>query len=461
MSARRLGIALFTVLALIRCAVPAAAAPVALPQVTRVTLKNGLVVIISPTHRLPLVDFRLVARAGSSSDPPGKEGVAGLTADLLTQGAGARSARQLAEDIAFIGGALEAEAGPEQFVVTCEVLKKDLPAGLGLFHDVLVTPAFPAEEFARKKDEALSAIAASADDPSAVADRALLPFLLGSGPLAHPVSGWEKSVTSLTREDVTAFHQRLLTPDNAILAVVGDVDPQAMVAELQRTFADWKPSGQKHTPAADMPARAAGVQVRIVSKPEVTQTQIRLATLGVARNHPDYFPIQVANTILGVGFTSRLVNEIRVVQGLSYGISSGFTMYRNAGTFEVDTFTKNETLRKTIDETLRVMRQFITQGPSEEEVAKAKRYLTGLYPLGLQAPDDLAAALVNVEFYALEPQYIANYDAKVNAVTSDDVRRALRSYFDVDNLRILVVSDPAKAKGALEGLGPIEVTAIP
>jgi zinc protease len=461
MSARRIGIALLVAAALVRFAPPASAAPVALPPPSRATLKNGLLVIVSPTHRLPLVDFRLVARAGSSSDPAGKEGVAGLTADLLTQGAGARSARQLAEDIAFIGGTLEAGAGAEQLVVTCEVLKKDMATGLEMFHDVLVAPAFPAEEFARKKDEALSAIVAARDDPSSVADRALLPFLLGTGPLAHPVSGWEKSVASLTRDDVTAFHRRFLTPDNAILVVVGDVDPTAMIALLQRTFGDWKSSGQKRTLAADMPARAAGVQVRIVSKPEVTQTQIRLATLGVARNHPDYFPIQVANTILGAGFTSRLVNEIRVVQGLSYSISSGFTMYRNAGTFEVNTFTKNETLRKTIEETLRVMRQFITQGPSEEEVAKAKRYLTGLYPLGLQAPDDLAAALVNVEFYGLDPQYIANYDARVNAVTSDDVRRALRSYFDVDNLRILVVSDPATAKGALAGLGPIEVTAIP
>lgn len=447
-------------LAIAAIAAPAAALPVRLPAYQKVTLKNGLSVYVMPTARLPLVDFRLVVRAGAVNDPAGKEGLASLTAGLLTQGAGPRSARQIAEDIAFVGGSLEASAGAEQAVVTCEVLKKDFATGLSLFHDVIVAPAFPAEEFARKRDETLGDLASEKDDPGTVADHALGPFLLGASPLAHPPIGWEKSVKGLTRGDVVAFHGEQIVPDNAILAVVGDVNAAEALKALEGAFADWTPSGKPHPIPYQPLVRTGGRAVRIVSKPEVTQTQIRMACPGVARNHPDYFPIVVVNTILGGGFTSRLMNEIRVVQGLTYGINSRFTMFRNAGVYGVSTFTRNETLRKCIDETLRVMKGLIDQGPSDEELAKAKRYLTGQFPLRLQAPDALAAQLLDMDFYALDPHYVENYGDRINAVTMTDCRRALKSYFCTDDLKILVVSNPDSARQALSGLGPIDVKPI-
>ncbi len=445
------------VLATLFTTAPLFAATLQLPAYTRTTLKNGLVVYVMPTRRLPLVDFRLLVRAGSVNDPAGKEGLAGLTADLLTQGAGARNAQQIAEEIAFVGGSLAASAGTEQIVLTCEVLKKDFAIGLELLRDVTVDPTFPAEEFARKKDETLGAIASQKDDPGTVANNALGPFLLGGSPLAHPTIGWEKSVGTLAREDVTGFHATHFRPDNALLAVVGDVDPKAVLAALDKAFAGWRANGGKPGDAYSAVPQTRGRSVLIVNKPEVTQTQIRLACMGVPRNHPDFYPITVANTILGAGFTSRLVNEIRVVQGLTYSISSRFGMFRNAGTFRIGTFSKNETIRKTIDETLKVVKALLETGPSEEELEKAKRYLTGQFPLGLQAPDALAAQLLDVEFYGLDPKYVETYGDRINAVTMADCRRALKSYFCVDDLRILVVSNPEVAKKAVEGLGPVEV----
>jgi zinc protease len=431
-----------------------------LPPVRRATLPNGLVVLVMPTHRLPLVDFRLVVRAGAVDDPGGREGLANLTATLLTQGAGRRGAKQIAEDIAFVGGTLDASAGAEQIVVTAEVLTPHVASGLELFHDVVVAPTFPAEEFARKKAETLGAIASEKDDPAAVANNELGPFLLGHHPLAHPVEGWAKSVGALTRADVVAFHRQRVTPANAVLAIVGDVDPDSMIAALGRAFADWKGGPGPAAPAAapyGAPDPVRGRRVLIVSKPEVTQTQIRLATLGVPRNTPDYFPIVVANTILGGGFTSRLVNQIRVVQGLTYDISSGWRMYRNAGTYVIDTFTRNETLRKAIDSTLAVVGTLVDAGPTQAELDKAKRYLTGQFPLGLQAPDELAAQLLTIEFYGLDPHYLETYADHVNAVTLADVRRVLKDRFGVGDLRILVVSNPDSASAALAGLGPIAV----
>ncbi|OGF25246.1 MAG: hypothetical protein A2V63_11155 [Candidatus Eisenbacteria bacterium RBG_19FT_COMBO_70_11] len=458
MHARRL--ALLALLAVLEAA-PAGAAPVRLPPHTRTTLKNGLTVLVMPTQRLPLVDFRLVARAGAVNDPTGKEGLASLTADLLTQGAAGRNAQQIAEDIAFVGGTLGASAGAEQIVVSCEVLRKDFDTGLELFRDVIVSPTFPAAEFDRKRDEALGAIASERDDPGTVANNALLPFVFGASPLAHPALGWESAVKSLVREDVVAFHRERLTPDNCVLAVVGDVDEKRAIDALQKAFAAWKKSDRPAGNAYGPVPRAGTRMVEIVSKPEVTQTQIRLACSGVPRNHPDFFPITVANTILGAGFTSRLVNEIRVNQGLTYSISSRFTMFRNAGIFGISTFTKNETLRKTIDETIGVVKRLLEDGPSVEELDKARRYLTGLFPLRLQAPDALAAQLLDIEFYGLDPRFVETYADEINAVTMADCRRALKSYFCTDQLQILVVSDPETAKAALAGLGEIEVRPIP
>jgi zinc protease len=453
---RRLRRALAGALLTLAVAIPAAAAPVSLPAHTKTTLKNGLTVYVMPTRRLPLVDLRLVARAGAVYDPKGKEGLAALTASLMTQGAGARNARQIAEDIAFVGGTLDASASTEALVATCEVLAKDLATGLGLFRDVVMAPTFPAEEFDRKKEETLGAIASDRDEPSAVADKAVLPFVLGDSPLGHPVVGWEKAVRALTRDDVVAFHRANVTPDNCLLAVVGDVDPKAVLGAIEKAFADWKPSGARRALPYG-PVTPGGRAVRVVEKPEVTQTQIRLMGLGVPRNHPDYYAITVANAVLGSGFTSRLVDEIRVNQGLTYSIGSRFAMYRNAGTFGVTTFTKNETLRKTIDEVLKVVDRLVNQGPSEEELAKVKRYLTGLFPLGLQAPDALAARLLDLEFYGLDPKFVETYAERIDGVTMADCRRALKAYFQTGDLRILVVSDPAKASVALAGLGPIEV----
>lgn len=437
------------------------AAPVRLPAATRAKLSNGLSVVVLPTSRLPLVDFRLVARAGSVNDPAGKEGLASLTASLLTQGAGPRDAKQIAEDIAFVGGELDAFADAERLVVTCEVLKKDFATGLELFRDVIVDPKLPAEEFDRRREETLGAIASGRDDPATVADRALLPFLLGDSPLAHPAIGWEASVRSLVRDDAVAFHRDLLTPRNSVLVIVGDVDPKAAVAAVEKAFSAWKSKSGAVAATYRPVARVGGRTVRIVAKPEVTQTQIRLACPGVPRNHPDYFPIRVANTILGAGFTSRLVDQIRVQQGLTYSIGSGFAMYRNAGTFGIRTFTRNETLRRTVDEVLRVVRTLVNEGPTPAELDKARSFLAGQYPLQLQAPDELAAQVADVEFYGLDPAYIESFDERIRAVTMEDARRALKSYVCVDDLRLLVVSNPDSARVALEGLGPVEVVPIP
>jgi zinc protease len=440
-------------------AVPAARPPAA--EWVRTTLPNGLHVIVVPTSRLPLVDFRLVARAGSVQDPAGREGLSRLTAELLTQGAGKRTARQLADDIEFVGGSLTAGAGTEQLVVSGEVLKKDLALGLELFRDVIVAPTFPADDFARKQEEALGQIASDKSEPSVIAENAMTRWFWGDSPLAHPAVGDEASIKAITRDDVVRFHREHVSPERSVLVVVGDVDPKALLPALKTAFAGWKPSGGG--PASDPYGPAAalkGRQVRIINKPEATQAQIRMMCPSVPRNHPDWYALQVANTICGAGFTSRLVNSIRVEQGLTYSIGSAFRQNRAAGAFRISTFTKNETLRKTVDAVLAEVQKLVDEGPTDAEYDKSRNYLKGQFPLGLQSPDELAGEIANAEFFSLPQDFIASYPAHITAVTKDDVKRVLKTYFCTRDLKILVVTNGELARKALDGLGTIEVKEI-
>jgi zinc protease len=245
-----------------------------------------------------------------------------------------------------------------------------------------------------------------------------------------------------------------------MIANVGDVDPKETLKAIERAFKDWKKSDRKHADAYAPLERGTERRIAVVDKAEVTQTQIRFACVGVPRNHPDYYPIAVTNTILGSGFTSRLVDEIRVNKGLTYSISSQFAMYRNAGLFRINTFTRNETIRETIDAVLGEVEKLRNDGPTQEELDKAKAYLTGLYPMGLQAPDNLAARLLDVEFYGLPEDYIETYSGRIKAVSMEDARRVLKSYFCTNELNILLVSNPEVARKALEGLGDVEVIAL-
>jgi zinc protease len=427
----------------------------------RTTLANGLNVVVVPTSRLPLVDFRLVARAGSVNDPAGKEGVARLMAELLTQGAAKRTAKQIADDIEFVGGSLSAGAGAEQLVVSCEVLKKDLALGTELFRDVIVNPNFAAEEFDRKKEEALGQIASDKSEPSVIAENAMTRWFWGDSPLAHPAIGWEKSLQAITRDDVRSFHGRFLTPERSVLVVVGDVQPAAVVASLKAAFAGWKRGGEAQASDPYGPAAAIkGRSVRIVNKPEATQTQIRMMCPSVPRNHPDWYAIQVANTICGSGFTSRLVNSIRVEQGLTYSISSQFQQRRAAGAFRVSTFTRNDQLRKCVDAVLAEVKKLVDEGPTQAELDKARNYLKGQFPLGLQSPDELAGEIANVEFFGLPQDFIETYPAKIGAVTMDDVKRVLKTYFCTEDLKVLVVTNGELAQKALAGLGTLETKEI-
>jgi zinc protease len=413
-------------------------------------------------HRaLPMVAFDLIVCAGAAHDPPGREGLADLTADLLRKGTAARSAHQIADAVDFVGGALEGSSDQDGTRLTGEFLSKDLDMALDLLAEVVMAPAFAEEEVERLKGETIAELQGMRENPGLLASRRFADVLFAGHPYGHPNPGWESTVAAITRDDVKRFYEARYRPEDIILVAAGDLDSAEFLAGAEARFGGWAPAGSGGAVASrelPEPRRSAGRSIYLIDKPDSTQSQIRMGGLGPQRTDPDYTRISVANTIMGGGFTSRLVEEIRVNRGLSYGVSSRFYPLVHSGAFLISTFTKNATTRETIEVALGVMARFRDEGPTPEELDKARRYLKGTFAIGHQSPGSMADAMADIAFYGLPRDYYDTYLERLEDVTQADVRR-VSARFPHDDMVILVLGQATEVGNELETLGP--VTALP
>lgn len=423
----------------------------------RIQLENGLSVLLMEYHKLPLVYFELRVRGGASVDPDGREGLANLAAELLRQGSDTRTAAEIAEELDFVGGSLDIDVNADFTAVTAEFLRKDLATGLDLLAEIVARPAFSAEEVERVRKNVLGQILRVRENSPVIANQAFEAFLYKGHPYGRPVRGTETSVKSVTRDDIVGFHQKNYRPQNAILAVVGDFTADEMAARITKAFGDWERGAASSSPARSLPAEPDKWQILVVDKPDVTQTQIRLGSFGIDRRNPDFHAIQVANTILGGGFTSRLVDEIRVNRGLTYGVFSFFAARAERGPFVIATFSKNATALETLQVALDELKKFREQGASPAEIEKAKNYLVGRFALGLQTPESLAEQMSDLEFYGLPPDFVDSYQENVRAVRLEEVNRVAVEHFPYENLAVVVVTDAKLLKDQLEELGEVTV----
>jgi len=363
-----------------------AAQEIKLPPIRKATLDNGLKVIVIEHHELPVVAFRLVIKSGSSVDPPGKAGLADFTARLLRKGTKTRSATQIAEEIDFVGGSLSAGADRDASFVSSRVLVKHFDVGLDLLSDVVLNPTFTEDEIERLRKQTLAGIKQKKDDPESVAEDKFREFLFGDHPYGQPVEGTEESISAITREDVVQFHRKYYVPNNAILAVVGDVKGDEVLKKVKAKFSRWK-GGEVPSPSFTQPPPIKGYQILLVDKPDLTQTYIKVGHLGIERKNPDYFAVRVMNYILGGGgFASRLMDEVRSKRGLTYGISSNFDRYKLRGAFEVSTFTRNDSTAPAIHAIIEQIKRIRTEEVTDKELADTKSFYTGYFPLQFKTP---------------------------------------------------------------------------
>lgn len=437
-----------------------AAAELDLPPVTRVTMENGLRVVVAESRELPLVEMYVMVGAGAAQDPAGKEGVASLTAGLLRRGAGDLSAEGLARAIESLGGTLEAAAGTDATIVNGEFLSEDFPRAIDILRMVLREPTFAKDEVRRQRDEQLAGLVAELEDPSAVAEKCFASFLYGAYSYGRPQTGLPKTVADLGRGDVRDFYGRWYAPNNTILVLVGDVTAADAVARIGEAFGSWPARADAVPERAGPPAPVTARRVLLVDKADATQTQIRAGAIAMKRSDPNLLPAQVANTILGGGFSSKLIEELRVKRSLTYSASSGFVARLTGGDFRVATFTKSPTTVETLALALDVEGTFRATPPDPKALAKAKAYLTGQFPLRVETPDALASRLAEIEFFGLPKDDLETYRTRVDGVTPAEAARVSSTYMpDPEKVAIVVVGKAAEVRGPLEAkYGPVQVT---
>jgi len=434
---------------------------VKLPPYKEYTLKNGLKVFIMESREVPLVTLRLLVPAGSAMDDSGVDGVANLTGRLLRKGAAGLTAEQISEMIEEVGGNLTVSTGRDNLIVNADFLAKDMQRGLDIMGKVVLSPDFPREELDREKGLVTAEIQASKEQPFGVATKEFMRALGGKHPYAHPVEGSAASVGAMTRDQVLTFYRQHYVPAGSMLAVVGDVNAGTALELVKAKFGAWKgeAAAVREIPAL-APRKFPGRKLVVVNKPDATQSQIRIGNISVGRDTPDYFPLLVTNSVLGGGFTSRLMDEIRVNRGLSYGARSTLSHLKHGGLFGVMTYTKNKTLRETIDVALDQVKRLRTEKISDSELTNSKKYITGLFPFDLETNNDLANWLLEISYYNLPRDYVDTYCEKINRVTPDDAMRVAQEQFWLDDNLILLLTNYDGVKDQLTGLGETEVMSI-
>jgi zinc protease len=436
---------------------PAPAKEIRFPAFEQRTLENGLRVVVIEQHEQPLVSLRLMMNAGKAYEPAGKSGLAEATASLVTKGTATRNAQQLAETIDFVGGNLGASTGVEAAYASTSVTADQIDLGFDLLSDVVLRPSFPQDELERWRKQALSNLQIDLQSASYLADTALRKLIFGDYPYGRPTSGTAQSLSSLTREDLAAFHQRLWVPNGTILAVVGDVKPADAFVRAERAFGAWKKGETAQLPTLDAP-RPDKPRIVVIDKPDAVQTEIRLGQVGIAYRDPDLFTAEVYNVILGGNPSARLYEEIRRKRGLSYGANSYFQQETQPGFFEVSTFTKTETTVDALGLAFDVLRGLQQQPVPDSELNPAKTFITGAFPLEVETAEGIAARVLEAMHFGYGREFLESYDDRIAKVGAADVQRFARERIQPDKMTVVLVGNASVFTDALKKkYGEVEV----
>lgn len=409
-----------------------------LPLTERVTLQNGLRLIVAEDRSLPFVTFQLIIDGGSRLDPPDREGLSNMTAKGLLHGTTRHTAQQMSAMLDFIGAYLSTNSSKDYTSVGLKVLKKDLVQGFNLFIDALTQPLFPEDEFRREIQRTFGAIKSIEEDPGELSEREFSKTLFAKSPYAHPVTGTEQSLARLTRNDVASFHNTYIRPNRAILVIVGDVSLNEIKKDLMDRLETW--SGRDVPEVSYEQLSNSKRQTWVIDR-AITQANVVLGNLGPPRKNPDFFPIAVMNYILGGGFSSRLLTEVRAKRGFAYSVNSAFDFKKFTGSFSVNFQTKNDSAREAISIVLEEMKKIQTEPVTDKELEGARKYLTGSFPLRLDTQAKLAGFLAQVEFYDLGYDYADTYTSRIMAVTKEDIQRVAKKYLNPDNYTLVAVGN--------------------
>jgi predicted Zn-dependent peptidase len=424
------------------------------PSAERVILGNGMIVYLLPDRELPLVSIQAYIGTGSVYEPSDKTGLAGLTGAVLRGGGTIlTSAEDLDDELEFMASSISSGISMDVGNASMSCLKKNLDRTLALFAQVLTEPAFREDRVLQGKNLTIEAIRRQNDDPKEVADRELLKAIYRDHPLGrYPTL---ESVSSLTRDDLLAFHARYFHPNNIILAVSGDFERVEILQKLKKSFDGWK-RVEVSLPLVPKPAQNVKPEVLLVEK-DIDQTVIRMGHLGIDKNNPDIFAITVMNTILGGnGFSSRLMSVVRSKEGLAYNVGSSFRPGSSfPGTFRAETETKSVTTAKTISLIKEIISDMTSKPVSDEELSLARESIINSFIFAFTTPASVVAQKARLEYYGYPKGYLENYRTNIAQVTKQDVLRVARKYLLPEKMILVVVGDEKKFDKPLSSFGEV------
>lgn len=421
--------------------------------IERDTLDNGLVVLSVEAHRIPVVEVRAYVRAGSTYDPAGKEGLANLTAEMLLRGTRSRSSQEVVETIEGVGGMLTAFCDEDHIGLSAKVLSKDLALLVDLMGDCLRRPALAAAEFERLKGELTTGIRADADDPSALGEREFRRLLFQDRPLAHLPEGHDTSVAALDLADVRGFYARNVAPGNVFLVFVGDVERDSLLGLLASSFGGWERREVLISEPERLQPRSRAVG-RIVPM-KISQAYITLGHVGPGYGAQDWLATRLMNYVLGARSGSYIWDRVREEKGLAYDAYSYFKRFYAGGYFAAEVQTKKEMATVAIATVLGAMRA-VQDSLEAADVARAKNFFTGYFPLTIDSYSDMADLVAQIEIEGLGLDYIDRYEGYIGQITPEQVVQAARDHLYPDRYCLLIVGDLKPEDIAIESIEWLE-----
>jgi len=400
--------------------------------------------IASPQEELPIVAIRALIPSGSWDDPPGKEGLNFLTAQLLQQGTRKRSAEEIHRKIDSLGGRFHIDANFDYTMVGITVLREDLSEALDLLVEILREPAFPEEEFHKRKRRLLGQIASQKDRPGGVARAAFLEALWGKRGYGHDPKGLEESVQGIEMEDVTEHYRRRLCEGPFIWVACGDVNPEKWWGMLRGAMEGWgHPPSEEESHREDLPPRG---KILALDR-KIPQATVLMGQRSIDATHPDLFDFLVMNYILGGGgFGSRLVDRIRSKKGMAYSAFSRLEALLRGGIFVCGFQTENSNVREAMAICQEEAERIRVEPVSLRELDEAKGFLVGSFPMKIDSIGSFATNLALWEFYGLGPEYPVRFTSSVTKATVESVMKTAREHLDPHSWVSVVVGDLERTK---------------
>lgn len=425
-----------------RVAVPDPAKPVvaALPAPVTTKLANGMTLIVVEKRDLPLITASIVAVGGGAADPAGRAGLNSLTADLMTKGTKTRSATQIANEVEKLGGSIQSAAGWDSAEVSLQVKSDQIAPAIAVLADVTRNPAFAADELERDRAQTIDGVQVQLKNPGRLAGLVAAKAVLGDGPYAHALAGTPASLKAITRDDVQRAYAGTWRPDGATLIMVGDITPAAAKTLAEANFGSWKGTSVAAAPAIVADA-AAAPRVIVVDMPNAGQAGVVVARPGIARSDPDFYAASVANATLGVGFSSRLNQEIRIKRGLAYGAGSGLAARRQPGYVTANTQTKNPSAPEVVGLIVDAMRGMGSAPVPEAELASRKAVLIGDFGRSTETTSGIANILGDYVIENVPLDELKSFTPKIDGVDAAAVQRISQRLLDPTGASIIVVGD--------------------